>query len=55
MLATALQRMLDIGNLDAGSIAAALGGGTDAAHLLRFVASDVEGRFIGGYSIVVLR
>jgi hypothetical protein len=55
VLATTLQRMLDIGNLEAGSIAAALGGGTDAAHLLRFVASDAEGRFIGGYSVVVSR
>jgi len=55
VLATSLQRMLDIGNLEAGSIAAALGGGADAAHLLRFVASDAEGRFIGGYSVVVSR
>ena len=55
VLATSMQRMLGIGNLEAGSIAAALGGGTDAAHLLRFVASDAEGRFIGGYSIVVSR
>lgn len=55
VLATSMQRMLDIGNLEAGSIAVALGGGTDAAHLLRFVASDAEGRFIGGYSLVVSR
>lgn len=55
VLATTLQRMLDIGNLEAGAIAGALGGGTDAAHLLRFVASDGEGRFIGGYSVVVSR
>lgn len=55
VLATSMQRMLDIGNLEAGSIAAALGGGTGAAHLLRFVASDAEGRFIGGYSVVVSR
>ena len=34
------------------SIAAALGS-ADAAHLLRFVASDAQGRFVGGYSIVV--
>src|SRR5450631_2070303 len=44
VLATSIQRMLGIGNLEAGSIAAARGGGTDAAHLLRFVASDAEGR-----------
>ena len=37
VLGTSLQRILDIGNLEAGSIAAALGGGRDAAHLLRFV------------------
>jgi hypothetical protein len=55
VLARSMQRMLDIGNLEAGSIAAALGGGPEAAHLLRFVASDAEGRFIGGYSVVVSR
>ncbi|MDT4944646.1 MAG: hypothetical protein QOH14_1379 [Pseudonocardiales bacterium] len=55
VLATSMQRMLDIGNLEAASIAAALGGGADASHLLRFVASDAEGRFIGGYSLVVSR
>jgi hypothetical protein len=53
VLATSMQRMLDIGNLEAGSIAAALGGGSEASHLLRFVASDAEGRFLGGYSVVV--
>jgi hypothetical protein len=55
VLATSLQHLLDIGNLEAGSIAVALGGGRDAAHLLRFVASDAEGRFIGGYSLIVSR
>ena len=55
VLGTALQRMLDIGDLEAGSIAAALGGGDTAAHLLRFVASDAEGRFVGGYSVIVSR
>lgn len=53
VLAGALQGVLDIGNLEAASIAAALGGGADAAHLLRFVASDAAGRFVGGYSLIV--
>jgi hypothetical protein len=55
VLARSMQHILDIGNLEAGSIASALGGGNDAAHLLRFVASDAEGRFVGGYSLIVSR
>lgn len=53
VLSEAITRMLDIGNLEAGSIAAALGGPPNSAHLLRFVASDSAGALIGGYSIVV--
>ena len=53
VLATSLQKILDIGDLEAGSIAAALGGGRDAAHLLRFVATDEDGGFVGGYSLIV--
>jgi hypothetical protein len=53
LLTQAIRRMLDIGNLEAGSIAAALGGPADSAHLLRFVATDAEGALAGGYSIVV--
>jgi hypothetical protein len=45
--------MLDVADLDATSIAAALGGAKGAAHLLRFVATDAAGELIGGYSIVV--
>jgi hypothetical protein len=53
LLPGALRRMLDIGDLRAASIAAALGGAKGAAHLLRFVATDEKGLLIGGYSIVV--
>jgi hypothetical protein len=53
LLPAALRKMLDIGDLRAGSIAAALGGARGAAHLLRFVATDEVGALIGGYSIVV--
>jgi hypothetical protein len=53
LLTQAIRRMLDIGNLEAGSIAAALGGSPDTAHLLRFIATDAEGALVGGYSIVV--
>jgi hypothetical protein len=53
VLSEAITRMLDIGNLEAGSIAAALGGPPKSAHLLRFVASDSSGALIGGHSIVV--
>ena len=53
VLGESIQHLLGIGNLQAGSIAAALGGGADAFHLLRFVASDAQGRFVGGYSIIV--
>jgi hypothetical protein len=55
VLGTTLQRVLDIGNLEAGSIAAALGGGNDNPHLLRFVATDADGQFVGGYSLIVTR
>jgi hypothetical protein len=55
VLGTTLQRVLDIGNLEAGSIATALGGGNDNAHLLRFVATDADGQFVGGYSLIVSR
>jgi hypothetical protein len=53
VLSEAITRMLDIGNLEAGSIAAALGGPSNSAHLLRFVASDSAGALFGGYSIIV--
>lgn len=53
LLPRALRRMLDIGDLSARSIAAALGGAKGAAHLLRFVATDAKGLLIGGYSVVV--
>jgi hypothetical protein len=53
ILPEAIARMLDIGNLEAGSIAAALGGPPNSAHLLRFIASDSSGALIGGHSIVV--
>ena len=53
LLPGALRRMLDVGDLRAESIAAALGGANGAAHLLRFVATDEKGDLIGGYSIVV--
>jgi hypothetical protein len=53
LLTRAIRQMLDIGNLEAASIAAALGGPSDAAHLLRFVATDAKGALTGGYSIVV--
>ena len=53
LLPAALRKMLDIGDLRASSIAAALGGARGAAHLLRFVATDEKGALIGGYSIVV--
>lgn len=53
LLPAALRRMLDIGDLRAASVAAALGGARGAAHLLRFVATDEAGALIGGYSIVV--
>jgi hypothetical protein len=53
VLSEAITRMLDIGNLEAGSIAAALGGPPQSAHLLRFVATDPAGALTGGYSIVV--
>jgi hypothetical protein len=53
LLTQAIRRMLDIGNLEAGSIAAALGGSPDTAHLLRFIATDAKDALTGGYSIVV--
>jgi hypothetical protein len=53
LLPGALRKMLDIGDLRAASVAAALGGAKGTAHLLRFVATDEKGVFIGGYSIVV--
>jgi hypothetical protein len=53
LLPAALRRMLDIGDLRAATIAAALGGAQGAAHLLRFVATDPKGELVGGYSIVV--
>ncbi len=53
LLLNALRKMLDIGDLRGSSVAAALGGGTGAAHLLRFVATDTKGHLVGGYSIVV--
>lgn len=53
VLSRAITRMLDIGNAEAGSIAAALGGPPASAHLLRFVASDAMDALVGGYSIVV--
>lgn len=53
LLPAAVRKMLAIGDLRASSITAALGGAKGAAHLLRFVATDAEGRLIGGYSIVV--
>lgn len=52
VLAESMQLLFGIGDLRAGSMAAALGA-ANAAHLLRFVASDAQGRFVGGYSIVV--
>jgi len=53
LLPLALRRMLDVGDLRASTVAAALGRVNGAAHLLRFVATDERGRLIGGYSIVV--
>jgi hypothetical protein len=53
LLPAAMRRMLDVGDLRAGSISAALGSARGAAHLLRFVATDEKGALIGGYSIVV--
>jgi hypothetical protein len=53
LLPGAFRRMLDVADLDATSIAAALGGAKGAAHLLRFVATDAAGELIGGYSIVL--
>jgi hypothetical protein len=53
LLPTTLQNTLSIGDLQASSIASALGGTPGATHLLRFVATDAAGGLIGGYSIGV--
>jgi hypothetical protein len=52
-LPEALGTMLDVGDLQASPLAAALGGEKGSQHLLRFTATDIDGQLLGGYSIVV--
>ncbi|MEV7096778.1 hypothetical protein AB0M80_28390 [Amycolatopsis sp. NPDC051045] len=49
----ALRTLLDIDNLQAANIASAMGGPSRSQHLLRFTATELDGRLIGGYSLVV--
>jgi hypothetical protein len=39
--------------LQAGLVAASLGGESGAQHLLRLTATNIDGDLLGGYSIVV--
>jgi hypothetical protein len=52
LLGQALIEHFDLGDLRAGTLATALGGGAGAAHLLRFVAVQ-SGQFVGGYSVLL--
>jgi len=54
-LVEGLVHLWDLGGLDAGDLAAALGGRGHAAHLLRLVHTDREGMDTGGYSITLIR
>lgn len=49
----AVAQMLDIGDLRASTTAQALGGRTGQQHVLRFTATDAEGKLLGGYTLVV--
>ena len=55
-LVEGVSRLWDLPELDAVSVAAALGGRGGAAHLLRLVHTDAEGEVAdsGGYSVVVI-
>ena len=48
-----MRSMLRVERLTAGAMAAGLGGGRSASHLLRFTLSEPEGEVVGGYSIIV--
>lgn len=49
----AVAQMIDVGDLRASTTAQALGGRPGQQHVLRFTATDVEGKLIGGYTVVV--
>jgi hypothetical protein len=51
-LPRSLMRLLDVGDLQAATLAERLGGPRDARHLLRFALIPPEGEPTGGYSIV---
>jgi len=51
-LGRVLTERFDLRDLQAGTLAAALGGGGGTAHLLRFVAVR-SGLLVGGYSVLV--
>lgn len=53
-LVEGLARLLDLGDLSAGEIAARFGGPDGAAHLLRVTQTDADLRLVGGYSMVLL-
>lgn len=49
----AVAQMIDVGDLRAGTAAQALGGRPGQQHVLRFTATDAEGKLIGGYTVVI--
>jgi len=52
-LPQAVAKMIDVGDLRASTAAQALGGRSGQQHVLRFTATDAEGKLIGGYTLVV--
>jgi hypothetical protein len=52
-LPQALAALLGVGELAAGTAAKAFGGPPGCQHLLRFLATDADGRLLGGYSLVL--
>jgi hypothetical protein len=54
VFAEGLARVLDLGDLTAGEMAARLGGPDGAIHLLRVTHSDADLRLVGGYSLALL-
>jgi len=52
-LVEGMARVLDLGDLSAGGVAARLGGRKGAQHALRFTLLDPEGELVGGYTVVL--